>query len=210
MKAAATVLGFLLALLAGPGPALAQQFSADLVADLNRPGGSVAQKIFVSNGRVRIESPGAGAIIVDGSAHTSYMLMPEQKMFVDERRGAALAAVFAPADPENPCPEWQKLAHGAQGGGPGWSCYRVGTDTVNGRDTVKFQAEADDHSNKGYVWIDRRLKFIVKTETADGKASMELKNIREGAQPPDLFTVPADYKKLDLQQMIQKLQRPKQ
>jgi outer membrane lipoprotein-sorting protein len=199
---------FGIALLAGAAPALAQQFSADLVADLSRPGGSVAQKIYVSNGRVRIESPGAGVIIVDGPAHTSYMLMPEQKMYVDERRGAELATVFAPADPENPCPEWQRLVRSTKGG-PGWSCHRVGTDTVNGRETVKFQAEADDNSNKGFVWIDPKLKFMVKTETADGRSKMELRNIREGAQPPELFVIPADYKKMDLQQLMQQLQRPK-
>ncbi len=194
----------MLALVLRLTPAMAQQFSADLVADTAHDK-QLAQKIYVANGRVRIETAGAGALIVDGAAHRSYMLIAKQKIYMEMRRGAEMAAVFAPADPENPCPEWQKMARSAKAASDGWSCHRIGSETVNGRSTVKFEAEAADHSKKGYVWIDPTLKFIVRTAEADGKASMELKNIKEGTQPADLFVIPADYQKMDVQQMIRGL-----
>ncbi len=42
------------------------------------------------------------------------------------------------------------------------------------------------------VWVDKALKFVIKWQAAGTGA--ELRNIKEGQQAADLFTVPSDYK----------------
>ena len=42
------------------------------------------------------------------------------------------------------------------------------------------------------VWVDKALKFVIKWQAAGRGA--ELRNIKEGQQAADLFTVPSDYK----------------
>jgi len=82
-----------------------------------------------------------------------------------------------------------------------WSCKRVGEETVNGRGAVKYQATSPQGKVQ-YAWLDTKLKFLVKSEDPEGR-SMEFRNIKEGAQPASLFEIPAGYRKMDMQQMIQ-------
>ena len=50
-------------------------------------------------------------------------------------------------------------------------------------------------------WIDRKLRFLVKTESAKGRG-MELRNIQEGPQQASLFEIPAGYKKIEMGDMM--------
>ena len=84
-----------------------------------------------------------------------------------------------------------------------WTCKRIGPERVNGRSTVKYEAT----SPKGeHVtgWIDPKLKFLVKTESAQGRG-MELRNIQEGPQQASLFEVPAGYQKMDMGDMMKRM-----
>ena len=96
------------ALLASSGGVAAQQFSADLVssqepAAADRP----AQKIYVSDGKVRMERGGAraGAVIADTNAKTTIMLIPQQKAYMDMTQmgpvGQMMARALMPVDPNN-------------------------------------------------------------------------------------------------------------
>jgi len=187
------------------GPAAAQQFSADLV---NAGGEAGSGKIYVSDGRVRMETtaaPGRGTMVADTRANTAYVLMPAQKMYLDMSSNGHMAQVFTPIDPNNACPRLQELAQQGHPDAAQWTCKRVGSEAVNGRSTVKYQA--DTPQGEVYLaWIDAHLKFMVKTQDPSGKG-MELRNIKEGAQPASLFEVPADYRKLDMSQMQQMMQR---
>jgi outer membrane lipoprotein-sorting protein len=49
------------------------------------------------------------------------------------------------------------------------------------------------------MWIDQKLRIPVRMEGPGGVTS-ELRDIREGPQPPELFTVPADYKRIEMPQ----------
>jgi hypothetical protein len=181
------------------GPAVAQQFSADLVMQGREasPG-----KIYVADGKVRMENVGGpGVMLADARANSAYVLMPQQKMYLDMKMTGRMTQVFMPVNPNNPCPQWQEMAKEAHKDASQWSCKRVGNETVNGRSTVKYQA-ASPQGEVHYAWLDTKLNFLMKTQDPDGKG-MELKNIKEGAQPASLFEIPAGYQKMDMQQMMQ-------
>src|SRR5579872_1399382 len=87
-------------------PAAAQQFSADLVTAGKE---AAPGKIYVSNGKVRMENAGArGTFLADARANTAYVLMPQQKMYMDMKSAGRMTQVFMPVDPENPCPQCRK------------------------------------------------------------------------------------------------------
>lgn len=79
---------------------------------------------------------------------------------------------------------------------------KVGTETVNGYDCVKYRATVSapgEESREFYVWSAKKLKdLIIKQEFAMADGSMytwELNNIELGQQPDDVFEIPADYTK---------------
>jgi hypothetical protein len=200
--AALALCGAGLASLAG-GPAFAQQFSADMISS---GGGSHApSKLYVANGKIRMEPAGGkGSIIIDSAAGTAVVLVPAQKLVIDAKQMGASSRFMAPLDPDNPCPQWEKIAHDADPSeGGAWTCKRIGPETVNGRATVKFEATSPK-GEQDFGWIDRRLKFVVKSQSAKGEG-MELQNIQEGAQPASLFEIPADYQKTDMKEMMQRM-----
>jgi hypothetical protein len=178
--------------------AFAQQFSADMINNSN--GATNRQKLYVADGKIRMESAeGKGiALISDPSHNTVYMLNAEQKIYVDMAAMSKLTALLEPENADDPCPQWRKLS-GDQATGA-WKCEKLGPDTLNGRKVVKY-AGTSSKGETGNVWIDTHLKFVVKTEGP--KASMELQNIKEGPQTASLFAVPAGYKQVDPKELMQ-------
>ena len=180
------------------GPAAAQQFSADMVTSGGHEG--KPGKIYVSGDKVRMDN-GHGAMIADGKADKTYVLMPEQKMYMDmPAKGGQMTQIFMPVDVQNPCPQWQKIMSKDKDNAI-TSCKRVGEEQVNGRNAVKYQATGND-GKVHYAWLDTKLRFLVKTQDPDGNG-MQLQNIKEGTQAASLFELPSDYRKFDMQQMMQ-------
>jgi len=184
------------------------EFSADIV-DLQKSDKTTQAKIYFAKDKLRIESQnagtkGGGAIIVNFATQTSTVLMAQQHMYMEmpaqtqnQKMGYG-AAFFRTGDVENACGDWQKIVRN-QGG----SCHKVGRETVNGRDTVKYEG-TNSKGESGYFWLDPKLRFPVKWQ--DNKSSNsggELRNIQEGTQPASLFEVPAGYTKFDMGGMMQ-------
>jgi hypothetical protein len=127
------------------------------------------------------------------ATQTSTVLLPQQHMYMDmpaqsqaQRLGYAF---FQTGDVENACSDWQKLASNKGG-----SCRKVGDESVNGRETVKYEsANASGETNQ--FWLDPKLRFPIKWQ---GKNSGELRNIQEGSQPSTLFEVPAGFTKMEM------------
>jgi hypothetical protein len=197
--------------LAAGSPAAAQQFSADLVNTGEDAGQGKAQKIYVADGKVRMEGGGVkgGALVADSAAKTAIMLIPEKRIYVDMARMAGMVQVLMPVNPNDPCPQWQELMAKGARGKPGagdegaWTCKRIGPDTVNGRSAIKYEAvSAKGEQNSG--WIDPKLKFLIKSQNTQGRG-MELRNIQEGPQQASLFEVPAGYQKVDIGQMMKQM-----
>lgn len=175
-----------------------QDFSATMV-NTEKGKASAPAKMFVTKGKMRFEGQGergrSGTMIMNFATRTTTILMPEQKMYMEMASGTGPAAqrtgaFFHPSDAENACGDWQRLATK-----PGGTCRKVGNETVNGRNTVKYESTSAEGEVR-HVWIDPQLTFPIKWEGKNGGG--ELQNIQEGTQPAGLFEIPSDFQKFDM------------
>jgi hypothetical protein len=187
----------------------AQQFSADGV-DLRPDRRQNPVKLYVSNDKMRYEVHDAQdkmsgsnvAMIWDTARQTRYVLMMDRHMYMDYSPLLAsklpIVPIWHPSDINNACPEWQKFVdqfHDSKWG----TCHKVGSDTLNGRSTIKYSGTSSD-GKSGNVWIDAKLHYVTKLQDQDG-GGFELRNIQEGPQPANLFEVPPGYQKFDMGNM---------
>lgn len=175
-----------------------QDFSASMVR-MEKGKAGTPSKMYITKGKMRLEGQGekgrSGVMIMNFATRTTDILMPEQKMYMEMASGTGPAAqragaFFRPSDVENACADWQRLATK-----PGGTCQKVGNETVNGRNTVKYEGTSADGDVR-HVWIDPKLTFPIKWEGKNGAG--ELQDIQEGAQPAGLFEIPSDYQKFDM------------
>jgi hypothetical protein len=78
----------------------------------------------------------------------------------------------------------------------------VGKETLNGRATEKWEMKATrpgGQSSVAYQWFDPELNTNIREEQPGGFVS-ELRDIKIGPQPSDLFVVPPDYKLMSMPQ----------
>ncbi len=190
-------------------PAPAQQFSADLVrTDAGSTDPRPSGRLNVSHGRVRIETSDirAGYFLVLGDAG-AYFLRPAAKVFMDAKQSSLLTQLLVAIDPDDPCRRWQAAAVIAGAAGPGapWRCERGGDDTVDGRRTIKYHATSPQERQYS-AWIDPQLRFPVRLQMDDG-AVVGVVNVAAAPQPESLFAIPADYRKFDPQQLIDRIRQ---
>ncbi len=202
-----------------PAPALAQQFSADLVRTAGAGAAASFGRLRVFNDKVRIETPDfpGGFFLTDGANRTAYFARPGQRVFMDARQSSRLTQLFVPVDPSAPCPQWQDMAKLADATGPSetwrnepwrneaWRCERVGEELVGGRGVVGFRAMS---SPGGDIlgWIDPNLKFPLRIRMQDG-TTIALENIHEEPQPEHLFEIPPGFQKFDPQALIKRIKQ---
>ncbi len=190
------------ALLMMAGSALAQtEFSADMV-DTQKPDSPTTGRMYFAKDKVRFESAkkdprGGGAVIINLATQTTTVIMDQQHMYMEMPQQAASQRTaynfFRTGDVEAACSDWAQQAQNKGG-----TCRKVGSDSVNGRSTVKYET-SNANGETGYLWIDPKLRFPVKWTGKN--ASWELRNIQEGSQPASLFEIPAGYKKFDMPNM---------
>jgi hypothetical protein len=97
-------------------------------------------------------------------------------------------------DQERRIPVRQSLPDGAS-----MEMRLVGRETLDGRNTEKWEMKATrpgGQSSVAYQWFDPELNMNIREEQPGGFVS-ELRNIRIGKQPVDLFAVPPGYKLMD-------------
>jgi hypothetical protein len=180
-----------------------QPFSADMSTTSANGNVNMKGKVFMSLPKMRMDMSDTGqhqsgpfggkmSMIVDGDSKMAYMLMPEAQMFME-----------FPADSKSPMmqrmPNLRDLNSDPCAGRQDVSCKKLGTETVNGRSCDKWEA-TDKTGKKETFWIDQKLHFPIKSQTAGGMTT-EFTNIKEGAQDPALFKVPAGYRKFDASAM---------
>jgi hypothetical protein len=176
-----------------------EDFSADIVN--TKDGGNQSHaKIYVTKDKWRIEGLQQGrmngAVITNLSTRTSDILMPDRKMYMEFPQGQGpmgqqLWSMYHARDIDDACADWLKLSSN-QGG----TCQKVGSDTVNGRNTVKYIG-TNAKGETGTMWLDKKISFPIKWEGQKG-GSGELQNIKEGSQPSSLFEIPSDYQKFQM------------
>lgn len=191
----ATRFAMILAMSLIPALSRAQDFSADVVY-LSAAGaaalpsgtdvsGHNASKLYVSNDKMRLETHGliGTILLVNRDEDSAYAVFPSRKEY--EPLAGGLSEYFSVKDAENACPDWQKAA------GQQISCEKVGYEVTGGRQTVKYKNKNASDFATSAVWIDSALKFVVKWEGAG--TSAELRNVQEGQQAANLFTLPSGY-----------------
>jgi len=187
--------------------ALAQaEFSAD-VFDLQKSTSQPQAKIYFTKDKMRVEptgnTKGAGAYIADFAKQTSMVVMAQQHMYMEmplqSQMQKAGYSFFEAGDVENACGDWQKVTRNE-----GRSCHRIGSDSVNGRSAVKYEATGSN-GDVGHFWLDPKLRFPIKWDGKNGGG--ELRNIQEGSQPASLFEIPSGYTKFQMPAGMQMPQR---
>jgi len=197
----------LVTLLLGATVALAQtEFSAEVV-NTDKSETTSQAKMYFAKDKIRIEPTkkdprGGGSVIMNMATQTTTVLMDQQHMYMEvpaqtanQRSGYNF---FRTGDVENACSDWLQMAQNKGG-----TCHKVGSETVNGRSTVKYEG-TNAKGEPGTVWLDPKLRFPVKWQGKNGGG--ELRNIQEGSQPANLFEVPAGYQKFDMGNMMQRPQ----
>jgi hypothetical protein len=191
----------------GHGAAHAQQFSADIV----REGGGAtvpAGRLRVLDGKIRIETPelADGFFLVDTTKPAAYFVRPGARVYMEARQSSRLTRLFVPVDPDEPCREWQAMAHLAGGPEQGdWRCERTGEEAIDGRTTVVFHAVAG--SGQAYVgWIDRERKFPLRVKTDDGMV-MTVEHIKDEPQSASSFELPSNARKFKPEGLIERIKQ---
>jgi hypothetical protein len=190
--------------------AQAQQFSADLVnITAAGEGAGAPGRLTAAGGRARIETPElpGSYLIVDADAPAAYLVRPAQRIFMEARQSSRLTQLFVRLDPDDPCRQWQVMAEvaGVADRGHPWTCELNGRGVLDGRDVVKFETTFPRQGRSG-VWIDPRLRFPIRVETADGVV-VALTHINEGPQAADELVIPANYRKFDPLQLIERIKQ---
>jgi hypothetical protein len=173
----------------------AQEFSADVVyfdanhnpqSDPSASASHPAAKLYVSGDKIRLETNGITGIVLltDRHEHTALALRPGRKTF--ELLASGPSQYFRVENPDDACKTWQSIADQKI------ICEKAGTETVNGRETIKYRNNHGLETAITAVWIDKSLKFVIKWQSAGVGA--ELRNIKEEKLAADLFEVPSSYK----------------
>jgi hypothetical protein len=199
----------LLGLASAGAVARAQTFSADLVTRNVGVQPNGQGRVYVSGGKVRIETPGFGDgfFMVDSARSAAWFVRPRQRLFMDARQSSPLTQLLVPVDPDDPCRQWQVMETiaGAADGGGEWRCDLLGREIVEGRETMKYLARSGPN-RRSYRWIDPQRQFPVRLESEDG-AIVALEQIVDAPQPSSLFELPPDYHRFDPIQLIEQIKR---
>jgi hypothetical protein len=189
---------------------LAQDFSADVVNEKSDNSG--LKKVYATKDKIRFEvqarnaAMGPSAFILDESQMKYIVIMAERHMYMDAPPMMVRPIIdkfWRVNDVNDACPAWKKVAE-ESGTYKNWGgCTKVGSETLNGRSTVKYEG-VSNKGERGYIWVDTKLHCVVKTDSLNG--GIELRNIQEGAQPANLFEIPAGYTKFDMGSMMQRPQ----
>lgn len=172
----------------------AQSFSADLF-DLSGKQPASMGKVYTKGDKVRVERTDTGAegarpiVIVDLAKHDATIMDGNSHTYMQTDLGPeAGISFFHLSDANNACAELDKMAK-MQG-----SCKKTGNETVDGRNTVKYQGTSEDGKDI-VVWADPELHYVIKWQGKDGDMG-EMRNIKVGDQAASLFEVPSNYHKM--------------
>jgi len=170
------------------GPSATKDFSAEIVS---KAGGQVSSgKIYMSGNKWRMDMSGYGqkvVTIVRQDKKVVYMLMPAQKMYMEQKYTEEYARGMG--DMTKGMGVAGKVEH-----------KKIGTEKVSGIMCDKYKITQDIGGQKTvlYQWIAKDHLFPIKSASADGSWSTEFRNFKPGKQPASLFELPAGYKKFKM------------
>ena len=180
--------------------ALLNGFTADIVTHSEADGRSTSLTgtLYFAKDRMRLDmtvgldgpqQPGlpssmAGTEIVRVDRHTAWMLMPQQRLYMevpvkpqDEARVAAMSQ------------DWTALKP-------------VGTEMVDGQLADKYDQSTEQCAVYTYVSSSTHLPLKTEAVCAETHVVTEFTNVRLGAPPAGLFELPSGYQKFDPEAML--------
>jgi hypothetical protein len=194
-------------LVGGFVPAMAQQFSADIVTA--RDNAIVAAgRLWVRDTRVRIETPELpnGFFLVDSAKPSAYFVRPATRIYMDARQSSRLTQLFVPVDPSEPCPRWRAMAELAGAAGQAeWRCERASEEEVDGRKAAALRV-ASAEKQEFVAWLDPERRFPLRIRIADGTV-IALEHIRDEAQPASLFELPPGSRKFSPEALVERIKQ---
>jgi hypothetical protein len=167
-------------------PALAAEFSADVVR--KAMGREMSGKILVKDKNVRMEGMrgpmGPGYTIVRGDRKLLWMVSPDQKTYMEI---SMESGVQAPTQQ----PQTDEKMPGEV------SRKELGRETLDGHPCIKYEIvyKLAEQSHVIHQWVAQDLKLPLKTAAVDDSWSVEYKNVKKGSVPDSAFEVPGDYQK---------------
>lgn len=189
-------------------PALAREFSADLVRTRAGAAPVPAGRLVVRDDTVRIETPELtdGFFLIDSTKPAAYFVRPAMRLYMDARQSSRLTSWFVPIDPNDPCRQWQAMARLAGEAHPDdMRCERMGEEVIGGRRLTAYSVIADT-GEKVVGWIDPTYKFPLRIRTRDGDV-VAADNIRDTPQPVSLLQVPQGFRKFDPEALIRQIKQ---
>jgi len=147
------------------------EFSAEAV-QASQQGKTMQQTMYLgADGRVRMESSAQGQKyiqVIDPVAGKMYVLIPDQKTYVERSFNGASQLQHVTADPDpNPC-----------AGVPDAQCKMLGKEKVNGRAAEKWELvqKLDGQEQRVLYWIDVERRMPLRQFMPDGSA-IEMKQV---------------------------------
>jgi hypothetical protein len=177
-----------LAIVGCGGPSATKDFSAEIVT---KAGGRVQRgKIYMSGKKWRMDVTAYGqksTTIVRADKKAVYILMPAQKMYMEQKYSAEYARGMG--DMTKGVGVAGKVEH-----------KKIGREKVSGImcDKYKITSKVGGRKTVIYQWIAKDSLFPIKSAAADGSWSTQFKNFKAGKQPGSLFELPAGYKKFKM------------
>ncbi len=185
---------FLVALSPAIGRGASQQlveFSAEVVrSDTAHPDAPTSGMMYVGREGIRTETSQDNQtvwMIFKPTGKSVWTIFPKQQVYM-ERTGLALEWPPLPEDENSPCRN------------KNFRCRKNGTQKVNDRSAIHWTIHVQSEKGEtpyAQMWVDPRLNVAIRESYADG-LTVEMRNIREGAQAAQLFELPAGYKKMAL------------
>ncbi|MBF0425242.1 MAG: hypothetical protein HQL66_05445, partial [Magnetococcales bacterium] len=127
-------------------------------------------------------------VILRSDTNEIWVLFPDRKSYL-KQQGPVSSRPPLPDEAASPCQTDKSYV-----------CRRLGNARINNRDTQHWaitRTNAQGIQENTQLWIDPRLQVAIKELYHDG-GMVELTDIREGVQNPDLFKVPSDFQPMAL------------
>ena len=167
------------------------EFSADVIEIYSKdPSKNFKGTMYVGNDIIRKDffyDNLQAVMILDLVKQTATMLMPYAKTYIMMTK-KDMEALFGHVIGHLP----NALSNGPCAGRSDLICREIGQEKLDDRDTEKWEVKSQ--TGIVYQWVDHRLRVTIREEFPDH--IYELRNIKEGHQPDNLFQIPAGYKRI--------------
>lgn len=154
------------AVAADKGPLV--EFSAETVSS-GPKGQSMKGKMYVGKNGLRreyIQQDKQVINIINESQHMAWLLFPDEKTYLEQRRNPQLAPVGAKSDPLNPC----------AGAPQSVTCSNLGVEDLYGRKADKWEivSTRQGHTVRTVQWLDQERHVALKQEFPGGNSEYQM------------------------------------